>query len=124
MLFGNLETNVYAGKRINGEKKFFNAPPAFLDAVQDCGFDVLFTSNNHSLDVGVAGQLSTIEEVRARGIMAVGANLTPEEAGQIYIRNVQGVNLAVLSYTGFTNKNDPEDFLLDGEDASWALNLG
>lgn len=123
VLFGNLETNVYDGKRINGEKKFFNAPPAFLDAIQDCGFNVLFTSNNHSLDVGVAGQLSTIEAVRARGMTAVGANLTPEEAGEIYMRDVRGVRLAVLSYTGFTNKNDPEDFLLDGEDASWALNL-
>lgn len=123
MLFGNLETNVYAERRINGEKKFFNAPPAFLDAIKDCGFDALFTSNNHSLDVGVAGQLSTVREVRARGMDAIGSNLTPEEAAQIYMRDVRGVRVAALSYTGFTNKNDPEDFLLDGEDASWALNL-
>ncbi len=123
VLFGNLETNVYDGRPINGEKRFFNAPPAYLDAIKNCGFDVLFTANNHALDVGVAGQLATIGQVRARGMDQVGSNLTPGEAKQIYMREVRGVQLAVLSYTGFTNKNDPEDFLLDGEDASWAMNL-
>ena len=123
VLFGNLETNVYDGRPVNGEKKFFNAPPAYLDAIKNCGFDVLFTANNHALDVGVAGQLATIEQVRARGMDPVGSNLTPREAEQIYMREVKGVRMAVLSYTGFTNKHDPEDFLLDGTDASWAMNL-
>lgn len=123
VLFGNLETNVFDKKPINGEKKFFNAPPEYLDAVKDCGFQVLFTANNHALDVGAEGQLATNEAVRARGMEPVGSNRSAEEREQIYYRDVRGVRMAVLSYTGFTNKDEPDDFQLDGVEAPWIINL-
>ena len=56
--FGNFET-VTAGKENGGYTgyPFFNTPASYISALKDAGFDLLVTSNNHSLDRGEKGML-------------------------------------------------------------------
>ena len=49
---GNLETVFAKDRPYSGELTGFNAPAAYLDALKDCGFDVLVTANNHWLGRG------------------------------------------------------------------------
>ncbi len=46
--------------------------PDVLDNLREMGFNMLALSNNHALDLGVAGLFTTIEEVSARGFAYAG----------------------------------------------------
>lgn len=119
LLCGNFETNIVPSEPLCGDMKGFNAPTEYLDAVKNCGFDVLFTANNHALDYGVAGAITTLDAIEAAGVTAVGTNRAPEDAKKIAIREIKGLKLAVLAYADRTNKKKVE---LDGEEAYWAFN--
>ena len=119
VLLGNFEACMYGGAPLNGTINGFNAPPDYAKALKDCNFDVLFTANNHAMDFLVAGAFETTQKLRDMGFVALGVNLTKEDVGSVYIRDVRGVPVAILAYTARTNKFKLE---LDGEDASWAMN--
>lgn len=100
---GNLET-VTAGP----EEKFtgypqFNTPVEYLDALQQAGFDVLTTANNHSLDRRFKGVERTIEALDKRGLMHTGTFRTEEERERILVVEKNHIRLAVLAYTFGTN---------------------
>ena len=119
VLLGNFEACMYSGAPLNGTITGFNAPEEYAEALKDCNFDVLFTSNNHAMDFLVEGAFETTQKLRDLGFVALGTNLTKEEVGSVYIRDVKGIPGAILAYTGFTNKYK---LTLDGEDASWTMN--
>jgi hypothetical protein len=54
LTIGNLEFAAARSIPASGDGPF-NGPPAYLDALESVGFDILFTANNHVLDAGVAG---------------------------------------------------------------------
>lgn len=120
LTIGNLETNYYPEKPIHGTMRGFNAPIEYIDAVKNCGFDVLVTANNHSFDMGIPGVLTTIEAVRAADMVAVGTNLVPEEARQLYVRDVNGLQLGILAYSTISNKMTT---LREDPDAAWSFNF-
>ena len=119
VLLGNFEACMYSGAPLNGTIVGFNAPLDYAKALKDCNFDVLFTSNNHAMDFLVPGAFETTQKLREMGFVALGTNLTKEDVGSVYIRDVRGVPVAILAYTARTNKYKLE---LDGEDASWVMN--
>lgn len=119
VLLGNFEACMYSGAPLNGTIVGFNAPLDYAKALKDCNFDVLFTSNNHAMDFLVPGAFETTQKLRDMGFVALGTNLTKEDVGSVYIRDVRGVPVAILAYTARTNKYKLE---LDGEDASWVMN--
>lgn len=119
LTIGNFETNCYPEKPIHGTMRGFNAPIEYIDAVKNCGFDILVTANNHSFDMGIPGLLTTVEALRTAGMTVIGTNLSPEEAQQVHIRDVNGLRLGVLAYTTFSNKMT---LLREDPDAAWALN--
>lgn len=103
--FGNLET-VIAGKT----KKYsgyplFNTPDELLDALKYAGFDILFTSNNHSLDRGNDGVIRTIQEIRKRNLINVGTYISKEERDSLLVIDLKGIKLGILSYTYGLNGN-------------------
>ncbi len=100
---GNLET-VFAGRE-KGYKGYpvFNTPDSFLEALKDCGFDLLFTANNHAFDMGVEGLKRTINKINEHNLYHSGTNLTKEESDLIKIINIKGIKTVVLSYTYSTN---------------------
>lgn len=100
---GNLETTI-AGK----EKKYtgypmFNSPDTLIDALKWTGFDVLITSNNHSMDRGEAGIIKTIEALDNHGILHTGTYKQPDDRNKTLIVDVKGIKLAIISYTYGTN---------------------
>ena len=119
VLLGNFEACMYSGAPLNGTIVGFNAPKTYAEALKDCNFDVLFTANNHAMDFLVEGAFETTQTLRDMGFAALGTNLKKEDVGSVYIRDVRGIPVAILAYTGFTNKYK---LSLDGEDASWTMN--
>ena len=104
--FGNLET-VTAGKKNGGYTgyPFFNTPVEYLDALKSVGFDLLVTSNNHSLDRSEKGVLITIDELNKRGINYTGTYSSQKDRDSIRIYDIKGIKIAFLAYSYGTNGN-------------------
>lgn len=100
---GNLETT-FAGKE-KGYSGYptFNTPEALATNLKELGFDVLSTANNHSLDSGYKGLVSTIETLDQVGISHTGTYSSKEAQDEILIKDVNGIKIAFLSYTYGTN---------------------
>ncbi len=120
VLIGNFETSLYPDVPVHGTMRGFNAPEAYADAVADCGFDILYTANNHTLDYLAPGAFATINSLEKHGFVQIGLNRTVQDVQNIYIREVRGVPVAFLAYADRSNKTEIE---LDGQDASWILNF-
>lgn len=77
----------------------FAAHSYVLDDLKELGFNLLSCANNHCLDYGVDGLLTTIEEIEKRGFSyaGVGKNLT--EARMPVYHDVPGGTVAMLSAT-------------------------
>lgn len=113
---GNLEFPVVATEPVGpGERSVkFNGSTANLDALARAGFTLLSTSNNHAFDHGVDGMRATIVEVTKRGIGVVGTAATRAELeSRIVMRDVKGIRVAFLAYTGILNTylDDHERFV-------------
>jgi len=95
----------------------FSVPPQILPALVSLGYDACSTASNHSFDQGGVGSQRTLDALDASGIAHAGSARTPEEAAQTTILDVNGVKVALLSYTyGFNGIPYP-----NGE--TWRANL-
>ncbi len=99
----NLETTLSTG-RYSGYP-LFAAPVELASALRDCGVDAVTLANNHMLDRGRAGVLSTIKALDSAGVRHTGvfADSAGRRAANPLIFDVRGVRLALLSYTYGTN---------------------
>lgn len=103
LAIANLETPVHAGKPYGGFP-LFNAPEALLDALDEAGFDVLQTANNHVLDRGREGVLATLEAIEARGFEVAGTQTSWEARTTPWsLVDLSGTRVAFLAYTYGTN---------------------
>lgn len=76
------------------------APGENADALIQTGFNVINLATNHTLDKGMKGLETCLENVHARPFEAVlGAFRTEEEAEQLCIVEKQGIRFGFLSYT-------------------------
>jgi poly-gamma-glutamate synthesis protein (capsule biosynthesis protein) len=104
-LIGNLET-VTAGKEKGySGYPFFNSPDDFITSLKKVGFDLLFTSNNHSLDKGKDGILRTIKILNENQIHYTGTFKSQNDRDSIRIFNINGIKIAFISYSYGTNGN-------------------
>lgn len=88
-----------------------NSPPQIAQAVADLGFDACSTASNHTLDQGLNGVISTINALEAVGLAHAGSAVTPAAADQTTLIDVNGVVVALLSYTyGFNGIPRPNDW--------------
>lgn len=116
---GNLETTFSGGPKYSGYPAF-NTPDALGYALKDAGFDLLSTSNNHSLDrrfPGLERTLNTLDEI---GLAHVGTYRTQEEREEnngIVIADCGGISIAFLAYSYGTNAIP----VPDGKE--WCMNL-
>ncbi|SDC17608.1 poly-gamma-glutamate synthesis protein (capsule biosynthesis protein) [Paenibacillus sp. UNCCL117] len=95
----------------------FHAPGQLARDLQEAGFDVLVTGNNHCLDRGTEGLIQTLDTLDHAGIAHTGTFRTKAEAGKPLLMEVQGIRIAVLSYSKSTNK------LPLPADRAWMVNL-
>ena len=122
---GNLETTFAGKERGYSNYPTFNTPEQLAYNLKDFGIDVLSTANNHSIDKGFSGLVSTLKYLDDAGIDHVGTNATQEAQNQILVKEVNGIKIAFLSFTYGTNgipipKDSPfavnlidEDFILN-----------
>lgn len=99
----NLETTLTGRAYPYAGYPRFNSPPELAGNLQEAGFDLLFTANNHSLDYGETGVLNTITHLEAAGLDFVGTARDPGEQAEGYRVNLQQIDLAFFAYTYGTN---------------------
>jgi len=113
---GNLET-VIAGKNKGfSGYPYFNAPEDFIYALKDAGFDLLITSNNHSLDQGWEGVQKTIDVINKNKIHRTGTYTSQYDNDSIRIFMINSIKIAILPYTEHTNDVDipkGKDFIVN-----------
>lgn len=105
---GNLEGNVCDG---SVDPDGFRYPESFLQALADCGFDILQTANSRSIQNGISGLQSTKNYIEANGMAALGTYVSAEEkeAGGVVVKEVNGIRFAFLGFTkGLSNMRLPE----------------
>lgn len=103
LAIGNLETTFTGSSAGYSGYPTFNTPEALAYNLKDLGFDVLTTSNNHSLDKGYKGIESTIKYLDDADIAHTGTFTSEESQNTILYKYVKGVKIAFLSYTYGTN---------------------
>lgn len=100
---GVLETN-FAGRDIGYTNyPLFNSPEHLAVDLKELGFDILGTANNHCLDKGFSGMVSTLKELDKAGIEHMGTYSTEEDSKEYLIKDVNGIKMAFLTYTYGTN---------------------
>lgn len=100
---GNLETTTAGPKRPYSGYPAFNTPDAFVTALKNAGFDLLVTSNNHSMDTEEEGLLRTIDVITQSGLSYTGTHKTQQDRDSARVFNIKGARLGVLNYTYGTN---------------------
>lgn len=114
---GNLETT-FAGSKVGySSYPTFNTPESLGKALKDVGVDVLSTANNHCMDKGYNGLVSTINELDELGIDHMGTYESKEASNEILVKDIKGIKVAFLSYTYGTNG------ISVPKDKSYAVNL-
>ena len=99
----NLEVTL-AGEPYDGYPRF-SSPDEYVVAIQNAGFDVLATSNNHSNDCGSYGLVRTINVLDSLKFMHLGTYKDSIERINNYplIIKKDGIKVALLNYTFSTN---------------------
>ncbi|EJW90697.1 capsule biosynthesis protein capA [gut metagenome] len=99
----NLEVTL-GGKPYRGYP-MFSAPDEYLTAIQEAGFNVLLTANNHCLDRGRKGLERTLRLIDSLHIPAAGTYLNIEDRCARYplLLEKKGFRIALLNYTYGTN---------------------
>ena len=87
----------------DGFPLYLNYPDSFATAVKKAGINFVTTANNHLLDKGTAGALRTLDVLDKAGLFHTGSYRNKEEWSEIPLLNVQGLKIAVLSYTYGSN---------------------
>ncbi|GIN84144.1 hypothetical protein J6TS2_05300 [Heyndrickxia sporothermodurans] len=81
----------------------FNSPYEIIDAIMDAGVDFVSTANNHALDKGETGILSSISYYEKKDLPYVGTFKDKKDQHTLRIVNVNGIKVAILAYTYGTN---------------------
>lgn len=104
IVFGNFECTLY-GNQITGTSKqlVFRAPIRFAQAVSSSGIDIVSLANNHMLDAGRDGVISTIRSLESIGIKTVGAGETSNEAYACRVIESRGIKVGFLAFTDIAN---------------------
>jgi gamma-polyglutamate biosynthesis protein CapA len=96
--FANLEAPLLAdGRALFSTGVRLRSPPAVADLLRRLGIDMVGLANNHMLDFGPEGLASTLRELQASGLPAVGAGPTRAAAHQTAVLTVKGKRVAFLS---------------------------
>lgn len=108
LTFGNLETTLTGAAAGYSGYPAFNAPDDYAAALKVAGFDLLSTTNNHSLDRGEKGVLRTLEVLDGLGIGHIGTYSSEADRDSLRIIDLKGTKLAFLAYTyGMNGRVEP-----------------
>ena len=100
---GNLETTFAGSKRKYSGYPNFNTPESLGKNLKELGIDVLATANNHCMDKGNSGLVSTLDYLDEYKISHMGTYRRQEEQDNILVKDVNGIKIAFLAFTYGTN---------------------
>lgn len=88
-----------------------NFPDSFARSVKSSGIDLVSTANNHLLDKGIEAAFRTQEILNKEGLLQTGTYRTAEEKKNIQIVDINGVRIAIVSYTFNSNGYSDKYFI-------------
>lgn len=100
---GNLESPMAGSKRGYSGYPCFNAPEHLAKDLKELGVDIMTTANNHTLDKGYDGLVSSLEFLDKAGIEHTGTARNKKEQNKILFKDLNGIKTAFLAYTYGTN---------------------
>lgn len=80
----------------------FNCPPNVLDSFKKININIVSIANNHILDQGYDGLISTIQMLESKNIQYVGVSKTNNETTNGIIVSSQ-IKVGIIAYTGVLN---------------------
>ncbi|RJX18097.1 MAG: CapA family protein [Ammonifex sp.] len=99
----NLETRLAGASRGYHGYPLFNTPENLARDVLEAGIDLVATANNHSLDMGWDGIVTTLDNLDAAGLAHVGTSRSEAEKDKPFVVDVRGIRLGFVNYTDSTN---------------------
>lgn len=105
----NLEVPLGGGPRYSGYP-CFSAPDSYAEALQNAGFDLFLTANNHCLDRGDAGVRRTVQALTRMGVDHTGTwhDAAERAATPPLVKNINGIKVGFANYTYGTNGIAPK----------------
>ncbi len=113
----NLETTISGEEKGFSGYPRFNAPESLLKAIRDTGFTVVSTANNHSVDFGEHGILSTISALKRNGLLYSGTSESADPEIRNLIIESKSLKIGINAYTYGTNENPVPS------DRKWLINM-
>lgn len=101
----NLETTLAGPSREYKGYPNFNCPDDIVRSLQDTGFDMLLTANNHCYDTGTKGYHRTQEVLTEAGMDYIGSMPNEEDPGYL-IKDINGISIGMICYT-YEDNSDP-----------------
>ncbi len=95
-----------------GVRYHCNAPAEYLDGLRYAGFDAMVLANNHDADGGYQGIIDTLDNLDERSFMHTGMFRDDTES-RVLMTDINGIRLAVLSYTEHINRNLDTEILTE-----------
>lgn len=95
---------------ITGIDFSFNSPAITAQNLKDNGIDFVTLANNHALDRSVDGIANTHENLDKSQIGYTGTYLSQEDRDTIKIVEVNGMKIAIVSYTYNCNQPIPNEY--------------
>ena len=109
LVFGNLESVLLdEGEKYKSAKDGsvkFGTGSGSAKSLKEAGFTALSLANDHAIDYGKKGLLSTISALESRGIDVVGAGENSNDASGPIVKDINGLKVAVYSVSDIV----PED---------------
>lgn len=97
-VFGNLETPITDGPRIEAGQMVFRADPGVESALKNANVQVVSLANNHTPNFGQVGLLDTFRYLEQAGIAYTGAGANATEARKAAFITSRGISIAFLAY--------------------------
>ncbi|QTV80575.1 CapA family protein [Microbacterium sp. NIBRBAC000506063] len=100
---GNLESMIASAYPYMHEQLYvddrpnLNAPPAFLSAVRDAGFDAVTNAQNHMYDTGTKGILQTLDALNRANLIHGGLRASAQERRYLLFE-LKGMRIAIVAY--------------------------
>lgn len=101
----NLETTLGGPDYPYQGNPAFNTPDSFADSLADTGFHMLLTANNHCADTTTSSIVRTVEQLRSKGLAALGTQKDNQEA-KYAIVDVNGIRIGMVCYTYATSEQN------------------
>jgi poly-gamma-glutamate synthesis protein (capsule biosynthesis protein) len=114
----NLETPLAGPATGYSGYPLFNAPVELAQALKAAGIDLCTTANNHCLDRGWPGLVTTLDHLDQTGLAHAGTNRSLVEKRTPLVVDLQGIKVGFLVYTATLNGHTPPS-----EHKAYAVNL-